>query len=202
MGYFVAFAEDDLRSVRSPSPTEITQVRFDLALRMVAMWARASQVDARRYREAAAHAHRLDKIISYGDVWPLPIEDLAPAVQEVWICGYRLVMSAFQMERWKFIHQQTLGVAESPNEPLRNLRNALEHLDEAQFSEFFAYRDPDGPKRQSIGHLPGQSIFLGFHASYIDLLFGLVEVDSLVEDANRFSDLDQPEEPDYSDYDW
>jgi hypothetical protein len=88
-----------------------------------------------------------------------------------WVEEHTLVWAAHQLEQWT--HRLALDRFEEPPEPdevLAIVRNALEHLDEADFDEGHAIPGPLGSNR-SLKMLPkgelqialgaGQGLFLG-----------------------------------------
>jgi hypothetical protein len=131
--------------------------------RMLGMWARTVQADAHSYWQAAMRAAWIDWAIDKAEEWSPTERDLPPALEQVWVRGYKLIVSTYQMERWLQAHRRLNGEQEQPMQ-YRHLRNALEHLDEAHFTELTAMRRPsDKRKNLSIDELPGQQLFLGFH---------------------------------------
>lgn len=112
------------------SPADIADAHHRVVVRMLALWARSVQRDAHSYYLAASKAAWTDRAIDYGEDWSPTEDDLARAIEAVWVRGYQLVMSAYQMERWSRAHQKITGDDGQPDDRLRYLRNAIEHLDE------------------------------------------------------------------------
>lgn len=175
------------------------------AERMLGMWARGVQKDAHSYYQAAMRAAWTDEAIDYGEDWSPDEQDLAFALEEVWIRGYRLVMSNYQMERWLYRYR-VLRKEEAKPHKYRELRNALEHLDDADLTETEASRSKSGPKKQSIDQLPEGRLFLGFHWSYVDNAFGIVSLTEVSEKARIYASLGFEDYDDYepseSDLQW
>ncbi|MFJ4633771.1 hypothetical protein [Streptomyces sp. NPDC088847] len=177
--------------------------RPGVVVRMLALWARSVERDAHSYYQAASKATWTDRAIDYGEEWSPTEGDLARAIEDVWVRGYRLVMSAYQMERWSRAHQRITGDAEESDELLKKLRNTIEHLDEASFIDLLAQKGPTGPKSKkkwAIEELPGKELFLGFDAGYTEAAFGLVDLRDVTERARLYAQLDAPDEPSFDKY--
>lgn len=167
---------------------------------MLALWARSVQRDAHSYYQAASKAAWTDRAIDYGEEWSPTEDDLARVIEDVWVRGYRLVMSAYQMERWSQAHQQITGATEQSDKLLKKLRDTIEHLDEASFSDLFAQKGQKKRKNWAIDELPGKELFLGFDAGFTEAAFGLVNLQDVTTRARRYAHLDAPDEPDFDDY--
>lgn len=113
-------------------------------------------------------------------------------MEQVWVRGYRLVMSAYQMARWEAARNRSAGQSDSsPDSEVRALRNAIEHLDEARFTALVARRDPsDKRKRVSIDQLPGKELFLGFGSGYTEAAFGVVDLAEVTSRARKYAHID------------
>ncbi|MFF5188762.1 hypothetical protein ACFY30_34190 [Streptomyces sp. NPDC000345] len=185
-------------------PADVADARDCVVVRMLALWARSVQRDAHSYYQAASKAVWTDRAIDYGEEWSPTEDDLARVLEDVWVRGYRLVMSAYQMERWSRAHQQITGGSEQSDDQLRMLRNTIEHLDEASFTDLVAQRGPLDPKNKrkkwSIDELPGKELFLGFDAGFTEAAFGLVNLRDVTTRARRYAQLDAPDEPSFDDY--
>lgn len=185
-------------------PADATGARYRVVVRMLALWARSVQRDAHSYYQAAIKAAWTDRAIDYGEEWSPTEDDLARVLEDVWVRGYRLVMSAYQMERWSQVHQQITGGSEQPDDLLRKLRNAIEHLDEASFTDLVAQKGPHDPKNKrkkwSIEELPGKELFLGFDAGYTEAAFGLINLRDVTTRARLYAAIDAPDEPSFDDY--
>ncbi|MDV5143185.1 hypothetical protein R1T08_02385 [Streptomyces sp. SBC-4] len=191
-----------------PSALEPTvdtaDARGRVVVRMLALWARSVQRDAHSYYQAASKAAWIDRAIDYNEEWSPTEAHLARAIEDVWVRGYRLVMATYQMERWLQAHQQITGANEQPDDQLKMLRNAIEHLDEASFTDLAAQRGPLDPKNKNkkwaLDKLPGKELFLGFDAGYTDAAFGLVNLRDVTMRARLYAHLDAPDEPSFDDY--
>lgn len=169
---------------------EAPAVHQRLAKRMLGTWARATQADANSYYQAAMRAAWTDRAIDYGEDWSPDERDLSTALEQVWVRGYKLVMSSYQMERWLQAHRRLGGQTVQPQE-YRLLRNALEHLDEARFTELTASGSTTGKKNPAIDQLPGGELFLGFHGSFIDNAFGILDLKDVTDKAREYARIDE-----------
>jgi hypothetical protein len=156
---------------------------------MLGMWARAVQADAHSYWQAAVRANLMDWAIDKMEEWSPDVRHMPPALEQVWVRGYKLVMSTYQMERWLQAHRTLNGEQEQPMQ-YRHLRNALEHLDAAHFTELIARKRPDDTKKRSMEELPGQQLFLGFDSSAIEHAFGIVNLADVTKRAREYADID------------
>jgi hypothetical protein len=157
--------------------------------RMLAMWARAAQADAHSYWQAAVRANWMDWAIDKLEEWSPDERDLPSALEQVWVRGYKLIMSAYQMERWLQAHRKLNGEPVQTKQ-YRHLRNALEHLDEAHLTEVAAVKRPDDTEKRSIEELPGRQLFLGFSSSSTEDAFGIVNLAEVTEQARKYAYLD------------
>jgi hypothetical protein len=156
---------------------------------MLAMWARAAQADAHSYWQAAVRANWMDWAIDKLEEWSPDERDLPSALEQVWVRGYKLIMSAYQMERWLQAHRKLNGEPVQTKQ-YRHLRNALEHLDEAHLTEVAAVKRPDDTEKRSIEELPGRQLFLGFSSSSTEDAFGIVNLAEVTEQARKYAYLD------------
>ena len=165
----------------------------------LAIWARQTERDVEAYRSVS------DELSVAYKMWQ---KNLAKqmrarnyewawraAFEKTWVAGFRLISSAYQMEKWHAVHRKTRGVEHQENRALRTLRNVLEHLDEAAFVEAsYAQRDPNGRKNQSIDKLPKGTLFLGWSDAHQDRLFGLILLSKLEQRASQLTWYDQHRE--------
>ncbi len=164
---------------------------------MVAIWASAVMSTAHSYWQAAMKAAWTDWAINKGEDWSPTEDQLRRTLDQVWVRGYQLITAAYQMERWR---QACEGDSEDDAiEHLQALRNSLEHLDGAQFSAYSARKSKG--KAWSIDQLPGHELFMGFHASFTDVAFGVVDLAEITERARLYLYLNEPpeQEPDWDD---
>ncbi|WP_433354779.1 hypothetical protein ACQPYV_30505 [Micromonospora saelicesensis] len=168
---------------------------------MLATWSRQTMADLDDYLAAVKPAQVLARAAEVDD--PVDDRDLRKSHEKAWVCGYRLLMSAFQRERWQKVHRELTGVGEEEMEAIRVLRNAIEHLDDLQFEGWVArpksavagnppkQKKSAGPKRgAAINHLPGAQLFLGSVYRYNTHLFGLIPIDTIKDRARRTAYVD------------
>ena len=157
--------------------------------RFLGMWARAVQADAHSYWQAAVRANLMDWAIDKMEEWSPDERDLPPALEQVWVRGYKLIMSVYQMERWLQAYRKLDGEQAEPKR-YRHLRNALEHLDAAWFTELTATKHPDDTEDRSIEKLPGGQLFLGFRPSSTEHAFGIVNLADETKRARKYAHVD------------
>ncbi|OHX04627.1 hypothetical protein [Micromonospora sp. WMMB235] len=162
---------------------------------MLGIWARATRGDVSAYREAAQNMRKVDDNIEAGGMFLDPDREWQLAYERLWVAGFRLVTSAFQMEKWLKAHRAERGLPHDESQALRTLRNTLEHLDEAQFEWGYA-RKKDGHKGlpPSIDKLPGGRLLLGWSREYSERAFGQISVEKLDERARGFTWYDEERE--------
>jgi hypothetical protein len=156
---------------------------------MLGMWARAVLADAHSYWQAAVRADWTDWAIDKMEDWSPDQRELPPALEQVWVRGYKLIMSTYQMERFLQAHRTLNGEQKQPKR-YEDLRNALEHLDDAQFTELIAMKRPSDTRKRSIEKLPGQQLFLGFRTTSTEHAFGLVNLADLTKRAREYASVD------------
>ncbi|WP_155123649.1 hypothetical protein [Actinoplanes sp. SE50/110] len=185
-----------------PTAEEQDAIHLRRVTRMLSIWAREVQRAAHSYYQATVKAEWTDRAIEYMEDWSPTEANLREALEESWVRGYQLVMAAHQMEQWLAAYRVSGGETSDEGEFAedkeleRLLRNTIEHLSDARFTEAAAWRNPADTKRKSpsIEKLPGGGLFLGFRPSNHELVFGLVEVKKLFERAKRYAYVDTPRE--------
>jgi hypothetical protein len=181
-----------------PSIEEQQRIHQRMVDRMLGMWAREVRRDAHSYYQAAMRAAWTDRAIDYAEDWSPSEHDLAVRIEEVWVRGYRLLTSTYQMERWLRAHRRAADEEDKPDEMIRALRNTLEHLDETVFTKLTA-RKPSGAagKKWSIDDLPGKELFLGFDPGYVEAAFGLVSLAAVTDKARMYASIDGSDDEPY-----
>jgi hypothetical protein len=181
----LASVVDDSAVVDESEAEEQTRTQ---AVRMLAVWARAVRREAHSYYQAALRVSWIDRAIDYAEDWSPSEEDLAQALEILWVRGYHLVMAAYQMESWRRLY-----APDESDDPevklLHHLRNSVEHLSNAVFDEFSA-RSGGRNRAHSIEDLPGQELFRGFRPDFMEKVFGFLDLSSLAGRAASFAYID------------
>lgn len=158
--------------------------------RFLGMWARAVLADAHSYWQAAMRAAWIDWAIDKMEEWSPSERDLPPALEQVWVRGYKLIMSTYQMERWLHAFRKLNGEPEQSKQ-YTDIRNALEHLDDLHFTELIAIKRPsDTRKDPAIDRLPGRHLFLGFDPIATEVAFSNVNLAEVTKRAREYADVD------------
>jgi hypothetical protein len=169
----------------------------DLPLMLARGWAEASM---RLLQEASAmrkEYRALDRAYERMDIEGLSESDLLDKIRRIWIAESMLVHAASSLEIWMAKLYRTRRRKPRPQVAyLRQLRNALEHLEEADFDDegwIATARTAQGARR-GIGALPEAKLEVGLGPD--GLLFGVIapaELHSLVDDLVRELDRELDE---------
>ncbi|MFE3378775.1 hypothetical protein [Streptomyces anulatus] len=148
---------------------EVPTIAEETAADFVRVWAEAVIRQARRSREANRRSETDDRMYERNDgpalMGAINEETLRENWRTAWAEEQTLVWSAHQLERWQARLAKERG-QEAPhqNEPLRLMRNALEHLDDLDLDEIAATLPegltPKQAKRMAISSFPGKALFL------------------------------------------
>lgn len=145
----------------------------------VRLWAEAVVRQAQRSREANRRSEVDDRMYERNDgpalMGAINEETLRDNWRTAWAEEQTLIWSAHQLERWQARLAKERG-QETPqqNEPLRLMRNALEHLDELDLDEGWAMLPegltPKQAKRMAINSFPGNALSLNrpIHTQVLD----------------------------------
>ncbi|XUM00251.1 hypothetical protein ACQ86F_25405 [Streptomyces venezuelae ATCC 10712] len=152
------------------------------ALLFVRSWGEAVVRQAERARAARLKHAADNRNYERLEDWSPSEEDLERSFRALWAEEHMLVWSAYQLERWrKRLAQERGRESPPPDKVLSQVRNALEHLDEAEFQEdgFAVAREQRGNSGRSLRELPGGglSIYAG------GKLFGLINAEEIEERA-------------------
>jgi len=127
-----------------------------------------------RVRQVREKGRRLGRAYERMEDWSPDELDLARSFRERWTEEQALVWAAYQVERWARRLAEERGEEALPRDQvLADLRNALEHLDEAEFEGGHAL---PGAGSRSLKALPGSRLLI---ATGYDLAFGLIDVNEL-----------------------
>ena len=147
----------------SSSPSTATPQNEEYALFFVRLWAEAVLREVARVRDTRARAKVNDRNYQRMEDWSPTEEDLARDFREQWAHEHTLVWAAFQLEQWQARLRTERGKQPEPEQPLlRTVRNALEHLIDAQFVDERAESPAsNGQKGSALRRLNGLDIALG-----------------------------------------
>ena len=141
----------------------------------VQMWAEAVMRQVDRVREARRKARSLGRAYERMEDWSPDDLDLARSFRAQWTEEQALVWAAHQVERWARRLAEERGEEPPPRDQvLADLRNALEHLDEAEFEGHHAV---PGDRSRSLRALPGSRLLIATRED--GFAFGLIDVSEL-----------------------
>ncbi|SEP29678.1 hypothetical protein [Trujillonella endophytica] len=106
---------------------------------------------------------RDSRAMDRNDSWPpLTEEDMFANWRRLWAAQHHLVWAAYQLERWVArLARERRQKKPKPDPVLADLRNALEHLDEADLDEFTAMATSNPARTTSLRKLPGGQLLIG-----------------------------------------
>lgn len=129
-----------------------------------------------RVRQVRREARNLGRAYERMEDWSPDKLDLAQCFRAHWAEEQTLIWAAHQVEQWAQRLAEERGEDPPPRDKvLKDLRNALEHLDEAEFKGDRAVPGP-GKKSRSLKALPGSELWI---ATGDGLAFGLIDVNEL-----------------------
>jgi hypothetical protein len=150
----------------------------DFSLLFARTWAERLQAQLPVVRAASQKLHRIDRQIERMEDWSPNESEYEEAFRALWSECVLSVWIADGLHRWLTLLSKELGEEAPPEVPeLRNLRNALMHLDEASFDEEGPHAG-DGRGNRSLRELPGGRIFVQSWSTGSPL-FTLIDVDAL-----------------------
>lgn len=139
------------------------------------MWAEAVLLQVERVRQVRSKAEADGRAYDRLEDWSPTELDLMQNFRSQWAEEHTLVWAAHQVERWAARLAKERGQDPPPRDPvLADLRNALEHLDEAKFENGRAV--PADKKSWSLKALPGSQLAL---ETGHRLAFSLIDVGEL-----------------------
>lgn len=143
-------------------------------------WAAGAMRGAGRVRDARKRALVADRNLERMEDWSPTEEEVGALFDEFWVESHLFVLAAQHFYSWaeRLAAASNDVTAPAVVESLKDLRNVLEHLDEAAIDDSYARPNPDGSRRQSIRNLPGQRLLIG---SDLDAgkVFGTVDIDQI-----------------------
>jgi hypothetical protein len=138
------------------------------------MWPEAVMLQVERVRQIRRKAGADGRAYERMEDWSPTELDLARNSRAQWAEEQTLVWAAHQVERWAQRLAEERGEEPPPRDQvLGDLRNALEHLDEADFDGGHAV---PGDKSRSLRALPNSRLAI---KTGHRLAFGLIDVDEL-----------------------
>lgn len=156
----------------------------EAAHHFVQQWAEAVIRQAHRTRQARKDSAANSRAYDLAEDFSPPLEQLQDDFRTQWAEEHLLVWCAHQLERWRARLAHERGEELPPeNKSLKLVRDALEHLDEAAFTEDTA-RSPEskGSAGRALRDLPEQQLRLelGGHS-----LFEVLDAERIDEEALR-----------------
>lgn len=151
------------------------------------------------------------RAVEYGEDWSPTEHDLYEGGCRLWAAQHHLVWAAHQVERWTRRLAAEQGETPPDSDPvLADLRNALEHLDEALIDDVGATAMAgDNPKiNRSLRRLPGAQLRIDVSGSLLFELIGSSDIerraravattaDRLMQEAeDRAVEYGRPDTPD------
>lgn len=158
---------------------------------MSALWCRATLDDAHRYYQAARQCSWANWAIDRGEDWSPTEQQFGRWVQDMWIAGCRLVVSAHLAQQW--VRLADPGISEVPG--LRRARNAIEHLHEAEIDDgqmmaTTKVAEDGKEKAWDIAKLPDGHLVFGMGKKPLEAVFDAVSLDAIVAFAAAHSERD------------
>lgn len=131
------------------------------------------------YAARDEHWHLLE-IEAHDEDWTPDDEEISGAFRRHWVASHQVIWSSYQLNRWiERYYQSRDEEAPTSHNHLKDLRDALEHLDEAVWLNGYTLGPPPESRRAGRGlrSLPGKSLIFGL--GFDGQLFGLIDADSL-----------------------
>lgn len=159
---------------------------------MAATWCRATLADAHWYYQAASQATWANWAVERMEDWSPTEAEFARCVQDLWLAGCRLLMSAQLAQQW--VRASDPKVQQIPG--LRVARNSIEHLFEADFDPEHVVAtsriDESGKSAGAwdIAKLPERRLIMGLGTDPLNVVFEAVSLRDIVEFAGRHADRD------------
>ncbi|WP_281965045.1 hypothetical protein [Serinicoccus marinus] len=150
---------------------------------MAAMWCRATLEDAHLYYQRARQAAWANWAIERMEDWSPSEAELAGWVQDMWLSGCKLLISAQLAQQWV----RTADPAVPQIRGLRVARNSIEHLFEAGFDERYIVASPRiDEKGQSTGawdldKLPEGHLLMGLGKDPLSMVFDAIPLRAIVD---------------------
>lgn len=162
----------------------------DHSLFFARAWAERLTTQIEAAKTASHRLQEIDRQIEYMEDWSSSESDYESAFRALWVECVLTVWIADGLHRW--LGRLAKEIGEDPPTPiplLRDLRNALMHLDEASLDEEGPYADPQGTgiKGKSLRELPKARLLIRTWSPG-SRLFDLIDVDQLDTMARKLLD--------------
>lgn len=165
--------------------TDLPPDEQDVPLTLAIAWSEAvvrqiavAQSAQTEYNNAISAADRADD-------WSPTDDAIHERFRNMWTSHSTLVWMSFQLEKWNTRLHAERNRDVPPSVPLlRELRNTLEHLDEAILCDFCARPGADPKANRSLRELPDSELPIGSHGKG-SKLFGLVALDEIEQTASH-----------------
>ncbi len=147
----------------------------DIPLMLARSWADSTFQMLKLSREKRATYRAVSRAYDRMDGDYIDLESVQRAVREVWSTDCLLIISAANLEAWtRKLYRARRRRVPAPLENLKRLRNAIEHLDEAELDEetWTATARTAAARTRGIGALPNQELAIGVSGN--GLLFGVM----------------------------
>src|SRR4051794_18548309 len=143
-------------------------------------------------------AVRDSRAMDRNDSWPpLTGHDMFANWRRLWAAQHHLVWAAHQLERWVArLARERRKKVPKPDPVLADLRNALEHLDEADLDESTATASSNPARTKSLRKLLGSQLLIGTGANP-GRLFDLIDSEEIEQRAWTSTDRLEQEAEDY-----
>lgn len=155
-------------------------------------WATGALRGAQRVRDARSRAATADRNFERMEEWSPTAYDVAQAYDDVWVEEHLFVLAVAQFYNWAARLVDEGSQVRTPGDlpSLAELRNTLEHLDEAALDGEYARPDPSSSKKNwSLSKLPAGQLFLGTRwGSGSPAAFGILDVDVVERECRRVLD--------------
>ncbi|MCW2674080.1 MAG: hypothetical protein JWP14_2669 [Frankiales bacterium] len=152
-------------------------------------WASGALRGAERVREARQRAKTASRNYERLEDWSPTEEEVKETFDAVWVEEHLFVVAVAQFYNWVTRLVDEGSTVRSPSDipSLTELRNTLEHLNEASLEENYARPDPYAQKKNwSLSKLPAGELFLGTHWGGATLTaFGMLDVDTVERECRQ-----------------
>lgn len=153
---------------------------------MAALWCRATRTEAHSYYQAALRCDWANWAIEKAEDWSPTGDQFSRYVERLWVTGCQLIMAADQAHVWA--RRAFDDVEEIPH--LRNTRNSIVHLDNADMDEEYATASTGDGRAWSLEKLPEGHLIMGMASDPLNTVFGAVSLDAIVQFAERYQHAD------------